>query len=313
MSRNPLLVAALTASAQGWSVFPLVPGGKVPAVRAWEERATVDPWQIRRWWAGGARNNIGVAAGKSGLVVIDLDGGRGDTPPERFAGARDGADVLAMLAAEAGAEVPVETYTVATPGGRHLYFRRPDGVTCRNSAGSLGWRVDSRSTGGYVVAAGSVREQGSYRVARSGDVAQLPDWLASALMPPAPGEAKPGPQLSRNRASAYVRAIVDGETHAVSTARSGTRHRTLLKAARTLGRLVGGEELTEVEARAALLEAAAAHVGVAGCTAAEVARTVADGLAYGRQAPRRVSGRGSGKQPAGSAMGEIKRSAGPSR
>jgi hypothetical protein len=52
-----------------------------------------------------------VAAGKSGLLVVDLDQGRGDAAPERFADARNGWDVLAMLAAEAGAEPPADTYT----------------------------------------------------------------------------------------------------------------------------------------------------------------------------------------------------------
>lgn len=83
-----------------------------------------------------------------------------------------------MLAAAADVEMPTRTYTVTTPSGWHLYFRAPAGVTLRNTAGSLGWRVDSRARGGYVVAAGSVRKQGVYRVARRGSIAQLPEWLA---------------------------------------------------------------------------------------------------------------------------------------
>jgi hypothetical protein len=81
---------------------------------------------------------------------------------------------------------------------------------------------------------------------------------------------------------------VEGEAALVAAARTGTRHDTLLKAARTLGRLVGGGELEERTAREALLDAAAGHVGIDGCTAAEVARTVDDGLGFGRRMPRRV-------------------------
>jgi hypothetical protein len=106
MSGNPFLAAALAAAGRGWSVFPLVPGGKTPAIPGWEQRATSDWRQICRWWRGGATKNIGIAVGKSGLVVVDLDGGRGGTPPERFAGARDGHEVLVMLAAAADAELP---------------------------------------------------------------------------------------------------------------------------------------------------------------------------------------------------------------
>ena len=128
MHSDPFLRAALVAAARGWSVFPLVPGEKTPAIRGWEQRATVDRRQIHRWWAGESCYNIGVATGKSGLVVIDLDGGRGDRPPEQFAGAHNGHDVLAMLADAAGAEMPTRTYTVTTPSGCHLYFRTPPGI-----------------------------------------------------------------------------------------------------------------------------------------------------------------------------------------
>lgn len=183
MNRNPFLSAALTAVRRGWFVFPLVPGGKTPLVRSWEQRATTDTRQVCRWWATGVTSNVGVATGKSGLVVIDLDDGRGDTPPERFAGARNGRDALGMLAAAAGAEIPTDTYAVATPGGIHLYFRAPADLVLRNTAGSLGWKVDSRAQGGCCVAAGSVREQGVYRVTRHGVVAELPVWLARALTP----------------------------------------------------------------------------------------------------------------------------------
>lgn len=290
MSRDPFLAAALTAAARGWAVFPLVPGEKIPAIRDWEQRATTDQQQIHRWWARGARNNIAVSTGRSGLVVIDLDGARGDIAPERFAGARNGYDALAMLAAEAGAEMPTNTFTVATPGGRHLYFRAPSNVPLRNSAGAVAWKVDVRAKGGYILAAGSVRDQGIYQVERQVPVAELPAWLARALAPrPAPTPGNPL-QLPRGRSTAYVRAIVEREARLVVTARTGTRHSTLLKAARTLGRLVGGEELVESDARTALHTAAAGHIGIDGTTPAEVHQTIEDGLRYGIQLPRRVTG-----------------------
>ncbi|WP_433503212.1 bifunctional DNA primase/polymerase [Pseudonocardia halophobica] len=294
--RSSFLRAALAAASRGWLVFPLVPGGKTPVVEQWEERATTDRAQIYRWWGGGAPLNIGVAAGRSGLVVVDLDGGHGDTAPAEFAGAKDGSEVFEILARRAGSEPPWDTYSVATPNGRHLYFGAPDGVELRNTVAALGWRVDTRAHGGYVVAAGSRGEAGSYRLLRRGPVAELPGWLVEALRPapsPPPSSAVSGAGgavlgLSRGRTGAYVRAIVEREAALVAAAATGTRHDTLLKAARTLGRLVGGGELEEETAREALLDAAAGHVGVDGCTTAEVARTVQDGLAYGRQLPRRI-------------------------
>ncbi|MHA6783174.1 bifunctional DNA primase/polymerase [Pseudonocardia saturnea] len=290
MTWNPLLGAALDAADRGWHVFPLVRAGKVPALRNWEQRATTGKRQIYRWWAH-AEANVGVATGRSGLVVIDLDDGRGAAPPERFVGARNGRDVLAILAAEAGAPVPTDTYEVATPsGGSHMYFRSPPGVVLRNTAGSLGWKVDSRSVGGYCVAAGSIRGDGVYRVVRRGEVAELPDWLARALTPPPPPAPGPPMVLSAERASAYVRAIVESEARAVVAARTGTRHRVLLKAARTLGRLVGGGELDDQDARAALFEAGSSHIGIDGCTVDEVCRTIEGGVEFGRRLPRRIAG-----------------------
>lgn len=284
---NPFLGAALDAADRGWHVFPLVPAGKCPALRNWEQRATTDKRQIYRWWAR-ADANIGVATGRSGLVVIDLDDGRGTSPPERFAGARNGSDVLAMLAGEVDAHVPA-TYEVTTPGGRHLYFRSPPGLVLRNTAGSLGWKIDSRSVGGYCVAAGSVGETGVYRVVRGGAVAQLPDWLARALTPAPPPAPSSAVKLSARRANAYVSAIVTSEARTVAEARSGTRHQVLLKAARTLGRLVGGGELADEDARAALVEACSGHVGVDGFTVGEMHRAIEDGVEYGKRLPRRVT------------------------
>jgi hypothetical protein len=287
MGDRSLLKAAFDAADRGWSVFPLVPGWKVPAIRGWEEQASTDRRRIFRWWVKNLRMNVGIAAGKSGLLVIDLDQAGGDAPPPRFAGAGNGRDVLALLAAEAGAEMPTDTYTVATPGGSHLYFRAPVGLNCRNSVGALGWKIDSRCHGGYVVGAGSQRPEGSYRVTRPSPVAELPGWLLEALTPPPVAVHDPG-RLPPKRASAYVRAIVEGEAHDVATARTGTRHRSLLKAARTLGRLVGGGELGEADARDALLDAARGHLGVDGFAEAELIRTVEDGITYGIQLPRRI-------------------------
>jgi Bifunctional DNA primase/polymerase, N-terminal. len=216
MSRNPFLAAALTAAARGWAVFPLVPGEKIPAIRDWEQRATTDQQQIHRWWARGARNNIAVATGRSGLVVIDLDGAHGDVAPGRFAGARNGYDALAMRAAETGADMPMNTFTVATPGGRHLYYLAPSGVHLRNSAGALAWRVDVRANGGYVVAAGSVRAQGIYQAERRSPVAELPAWLACALAPrpatPAPRCTPLQPDISESTARHPARCTRQSKT-----------------------------------------------------------------------------------------------------
>jgi hypothetical protein len=193
-----------------------------------------------------------------------------------------------MLAEQAGQPAPLDTYTVTTPtGGAHLYFTAPAELTMRNTASALGWRIDTRANGGFVVVAGSVREQGYYTVTNPAAITELPAWLAAALTPPPAPEVTAEPLgLPRRRASTYVRAIVDSEAYAVATAGTGTRHHTRLKAARTLGRLVGGDELDEQSAYDALRDAAHHHIGNE-CTEYEVDQDIRNGLAYGRQLPRR--------------------------
>ncbi|MDN5856594.1 MAG: bifunctional DNA primase/polymerase [Actinomycetia bacterium] len=274
-------------------MFPLQPRSKLPAVRDWEGAATRDPERIVSWFEA-RPYNLGVACGPSGLVVVDLDDGHGESAPEPWTGARHGREVLTQIAAAAGAPPLPRTRTVSTPsGGLHLYFRAPVGVELRNTAGGLGWRIDTRAHGGYVVAASSVRDAGYYRVTDRAPVAELPDWIAAALTPtrvPEPGRGAIASVVlpGGGRARAYVAAIVEREAAGVASAATGTRHHTLLAAARTLGRLVGGGALDEATARAALVAAATGYLGHGGYTEAQVARDVDDGLAYGTRLPRRI-------------------------
>lgn len=284
-----LLSAASAAAEAGMRVFPVVPRGKVPAIRGWERAATVDLNVIEEWWRH-QPYNIGVATGPSGLLVVDLDDARGQAPPSRWPGAAGGWDVLRALAAAAGKPYPGDTFTVTTPsGGQHLYFRASEEMVLRNTAGRLGWRIDTRGFGGFVVGAGSVRRGGRYRCTNDIEIAALPQWLADALAPPAPRPTarEASPPVPQN-ATAYLRAIVAAETRTVADARPGTRHTTLLTAACALGRLVAGNALTEDDARTALRSAAARHVGVDAMTEQEVVRTIDDGLRYGGQRPRRL-------------------------
>lgn len=341
---RPLLAAALRAAETGWAVFPVRPRGKIPAVRDWERAASTDPGRLLEWWT--TRDwNVGIAAGRSGLLVLDLDtphptrpsppGGRDGHGPETATDDRDGNgqgrhvlggradqaaeavvtgwDVLRRLAAEAGQAPPWDTFTVATPShGVHLYFHQPPGPGLRNTQSALGPLIDTRGHGGYVLAVGSRGPGGRrYRVVRDVPVAPLPGWLHQVLTAPtatipnpsgrhepaaagAAGTRGAGPpstgvaMVSAARVAAYVRAVVDGEARAVATARVGTRHTTLLRAARRLGQWVGGGALTRADARAALTAAASGYVGVAGYTAAQVERDITDGLGYGAARPRSI-------------------------
>jgi hypothetical protein len=290
MPSTELMRAALCHAARGRRVFPLRPGDKRPAIGDWETRATTDPGRIRRAWAR-EPFGIGIACGPSGLVVVDLATPKPGTvrPPEwDRPGIRDGADVLTCLAEQHNVETPLETYSVQTAsGGEHLHFTAPAYSRIRNSAGRLGWLIDVRGAGGYVVAAGSVVRGRRYRAADA-PVATLPGWIAGLLDEPPPPRADFAPLLDVvGRRSAYVAAALRGVLDNVLAARpgSGQRNDTLNRAAFALGQLVGAGLLPDGLATAALAEASA----VIGLPAGEAHATIRSGLTAGARNPRRTA------------------------
>ena len=84
----------------------------------------------------------------------------------------------------------IGAFTAATPGGgTHLYFTAPPGTQLRNTAGRLGWLIDARATGGYVLAPGSLIGGKPYTVINPDPPEPLPGWLADRLTAdPAPPE-----------------------------------------------------------------------------------------------------------------------------
>jgi hypothetical protein len=178
--------AALGYLARGWSVIPLRPRDKRPAV-AWQDyqrsRPTedeVDLWLTRRPGA-----NIGIVTGAvSGLVVVDVDPGHGGTQG------------LAALEQRNG-PLPRTVEAVSGGGGRHLYFAHPGGHV-RNKV-ALAPGVDLRGDGGMIVAPPSVHPSGrryTWRPGRGpGELmpAPIPRWLLEqARSPDGPAGHPPG-------------------------------------------------------------------------------------------------------------------------
>ncbi len=305
--RQELLATALEYARRGWHVFPLRPGGKRPALHGedrcprtgpcrdghlgWEHRATTDPARIHACWTHGPAYNPGIACGPSGLVVIDLDIPHPrDTPPPHWAkpGITDGADVLADLCDTHRQPWPSGTFTVRTGrGGTHLYFTAPASVVLRNTAGWLGWCVDTRAHGGYVVAAASAANCGRYTVVNDAFPAVLPPWLTRQLAEPAePPRTSPPPAPFHG--GRYARAALDREIRRVAAAPPGRRNDTLNRAAFSLGQLTA----------AGLLPAAVVHTELTraarvcgldrdpGCGPRGIAATIHSGLAGGARRPR---------------------------
>lgn len=154
----------------GWLVFPVVPNGKVPAIKNGLLKATRDGDLIERWWRVHADHNIGVRCGAgSGLVVVDTDGD-------------EGAEGLRALEATWG-RLP-QTLSVRTPGGgRHYYFRWP-GVQVHNTVDLQDHHgVDIRGDGGYVLVPPSIGSNGRrYELDDQCAVVDMPVWLLQLLV-----------------------------------------------------------------------------------------------------------------------------------
>lgn len=154
-------------------------------------------------WARQRRSTVwAVHCGVSGLLAVDLDA-HGGTPPRQPLNGRpwpagdpppaDGIDTYATLASLAGAALDTDTFATDTPtGGLHLLYATEPGQW-KGSRGyardgddtvrtGLGWQIDIKAHGGYVVLPGSTSTAGTYRRASTTVTpAPLAGWLAGEL------------------------------------------------------------------------------------------------------------------------------------
>lgn len=279
-SALPRLRAALAAASCGWPVFPLFPGSKRPAITGWQHQASTDPDVLATWWRH-RPYNIGLACGPAGLLVVDLDSPH-QTEPEEPA-------VSALLDGE------VSTYTVATPRGQHRYYSVEAPALGHNTVGRLAAGVDTRGAGGFVLAAGSIRQVDGgvrrYRViSRPGIEPQpVPQWLLHALDAGGHRHVRTPAPIVTGQHDAYTRAAIAGELARVRGAVPGTRNAALFTAAVHLGQLAAAGLLNEHDVTELVTAASSGHVGVDGFTAAEANRAIGNGLRYGRRRPRAVA------------------------
>jgi hypothetical protein len=253
------LELALGLAGLGWHILPLSPASKRPlanctacrdnpasAPHAIEDcpclaagrwchgvrAATTSPHRLAGWWRAEPAAVPGVAAGPSGLLLIDIDNHKDQLPPDLATGLlpgidlaaepiprllwdvpgryRDGRGTLRLLAVVRGGQEPWplgEEYrpvTVVTPsGGRHLWYQAPaPGLhqALADPAGRYGlaWQVDVKAGWSYGLAPGATTGMGTYRV-MSGNPARpgcMPAWLAAEvtrIAKPRPGSWHPAP------------------------------------------------------------------------------------------------------------------------
>ena len=134
------LEAALEYLENGWSIIPIKPKGKRPAIR-WAEYQKRQPTEeeVTQWWTQWEDYDIALVTGEiSGVVIVDCDN-----------------EEAKHAAYDAGMRSPI---TVKTKRGLHLYFEHPkDGIRRGPRAG-----VNSRGDDWLKVNGLDFRGDGSY-------------------------------------------------------------------------------------------------------------------------------------------------------
>lgn len=304
-----MLDHALYYAALGWRVFPCDPHPEKPRSKrplvvtdkddagkpiegsGWPAKATTNEAQIRAWWKKWPNALIGMAPGWAGGYVADLDP-KGESVEA----------VEARLAEAIGGPLPAGPRTITQSGGRHVWFRRPDGLHWPNDPPGLK-NIDIRCDAGYVILPPSVMGNGNF-YAWEGvpfDPATAPE-VPPALLElianrklqrhdgdgPAPArESGPARALASDRPGEeakrrYARSALDRIAADLARAAEGQRGHDLYAAACQLGRFIAAGAISEREALAALEDGADANGLMRDDGRKRVAREIARGLDMGR-------------------------------
>jgi hypothetical protein len=155
-----------------------VTAAKAPLLNDWQNLATQDPQQIRKWFDHWPDANIGGAT--NDFIVVDVDPRNGGD--DTFAG---------LIAAEYN--FPETATTRTQGGGRHLIYVSPVGPL-KGGNHKLGDGVDVKAGGGNLVMPGSTIEGRMYTRENARPPAFAPQWVIDQL-----GAAKPKPDAAGKR------------------------------------------------------------------------------------------------------------------
>lgn len=156
---TPVVLSACAYADAGFSVFPLVPRSKIPAVKEWQKTPYRFSDDVPAVLEG--REAFGVVLTARDLVI--------DVDPRNF---KPGDKPHVRLFKDAGID-PKGLAVIARTGsgGLHLYFRLPQGVQVRKKVTNYPG-IDFLSAGAYVVGVGSTHA----------DTGKSYDWAASSTL-----------------------------------------------------------------------------------------------------------------------------------
>jgi len=170
-----VLEKALELANQGYSVFPLVTGTKIPPKghHGYLE-ASKDPQQVSEWFNDNPTWNLGLSLAASGLIVVDIDLHSTD---------KNGMQSIKKLAAK-GNIIPGDTYIERTPhNGLHYFFKATGDDPLTNQVNA--WPGIDLITNFTVVSPSEIGGIQYTSIATGGlsRALYLPDWLAAKLVP----------------------------------------------------------------------------------------------------------------------------------
>ncbi|MDX2494971.1 MAG: bifunctional DNA primase/polymerase [Desulfuromusa sp.] len=257
---------ALNYAKIGYLVFPC--RDKKPLTPHGFKDATNDPTVIAAWWDQSPDAQIGAPTGKeAGFFVLDIDQPHGPNSLKELE-LKDG-------------PLPITAEQRTGGGGRHLFFKYPEGITIKNSAGKLGTGLDTRGDGGYIIMSPSLHKSGNcYEWINVEPMAEAPEWLLE-LVTSNPSKKKKNNHL-KIVTSQYGLSALDDEAAEVSQTPEGSRNHRLNQGAFRMGQLVAGGELDFSQAEDSLFSAAISS-GLPEC---EAEKTISNGLSAGMEVPR---------------------------
>lgn len=118
--------------------------GKHPILTGWELEATNNSETINEWWRRFPWANVGIAAGKSGLLTFDNDSYKDNYEGEKILTKEDEETVTSLSGG----------------GGSHLIYGINDDDYYGNAKGTLPQGIDIRCHGGQFVAPPSIHPSG---------------------------------------------------------------------------------------------------------------------------------------------------------
>ncbi|MEU7528979.1 bifunctional DNA primase/polymerase [Saccharothrix sp. NPDC042600] len=279
--------------------------------------ASNDPAVIGRWATRWRTSVWAVHLGVSGLLCVDLDAHGGTPPAQPLNGVpwpadqpppADGIDTYATLAGLRDAPVDPGTLATDTPsGGLHLLYTAQPG-RWKSSTGrarddavrtGLGWQIDVKAHGGYVILPGSTTAAGTYRRASTTVTpAPLPGWLAADLTrtghdkhtttttPAAPPAATVVTARDNDRHARYAAGALRSACAEIAAMPPDSgRNRKLFRSASRLAGMVAAGWIDRDQVETALTEAAA-HAAL---PAGEIRYAIASGFRHTRPAPEHRS------------------------